>query len=138
LPHHRIIEKVTKAFENNLDSYIKVEATKLQKGGLTAWEITGNKGGGATIKKEGTKETLSLVTINHRDYIRHVTIFHEFFGHGRSLNSGRTKAFQHQDAVKLENLVWRVLGSPEKQIKGRTHNKFIGDLPDYKSLPNFE
>lgn len=66
------------------------------------------------------------------------TALHEFFGHARP-KSIETATVKHneEDAILFENLVWRLLGKPEKQRNGSDHSK--GKIiPNYNtSLPSF-
>ncbi|WP_271768684.1 DUF6443 domain-containing protein [Aquimarina algiphila] len=46
---------------------------------------------------------------------------HEVIGHGRSLSLGRGDTNQHQDAIRTENLVLRVIGKKNIQRDGTDH-----------------
>lgn len=63
--------------------------------------------------------------------------FHENFGHGRSLASGRAESDQHTDAIRLENLMLRVMGKGHIQRTGKDHGPNTpvvnpSKLPDYR------
>lgn len=65
------------------------------------------------------------------------TSFHENFGHGRSLATGRGDANQHPDAIRLENLTLRVMGKGLIQRTGVDHGPKTpvngpSKLPEYR------
>ena len=98
--------------------------------GLTSSELLALSGSGGTAKYNGG--TASFLDTTSPKYDE-ATALHEFFGHGRpvSIESPSTKHNQ-DDAILFENLVWRLLGKPEKQRKGDDH----GPVPR-KIIPNY-
>ncbi|WP_158596902.1 DUF6443 domain-containing protein [Aquimarina sp. BL5] len=122
------------AFKSKLPSYLDLAAIEAKYGGIPASTIAGDIGGAATvITDDGTH---SLIIENHADNDGAVTSFHEVFGHGRPLSLGR-KSTAHQDAVRTENLVLRVLGRSSDQIDGTTHGPKT-KVPNAKALPGFK
>jgi len=98
--------------------------------GFTSSELLALSGSGGTAKYNGG--TASFLDTTSPKYDE-ATALHEFFGHGRpvSIESPSTKHNQ-DDAILFENLVWRLLGKPEKQRKGDDH----GPVPR-KIIPNY-
>jgi len=122
------------AFEAKLPSYIDVDATVEQKGGLPTSLLMNFGGEGFTAETDNGTHSIIVEDGNHNGD-RSVTTGHEVIGHGRSLGLGR-KSSQHVDAVRTENLILRVKGMGDKQRDGTNH----GDrtkIKDAKALPNF-
>ena len=63
-------------------------------------------------------------------------VFHEVFGHGRSLSLGRGSDNQHGDAIRLENLVLRVAGFSNIQRNGEDHGP-KSKIPNNSQLPDY-
>ena len=63
-------------------------------------------------------------------------VFHEVFGHGRSLSLGRGSDNQHGDAIRLENLVLRVAGFSNIQRNGEDHGPKT-KIPNNSQLPDY-
>ena len=63
-------------------------------------------------------------------------VFHEVFGHGRSLSLGRGSDNQHGDAIRLENLVLRVAGFSNIQRNGEDHGPRT-KIPNNSQLPDY-
>ena len=123
--------------KGDLPPAINIEKTKAAYGGgIPAW-VFGNFGGSVTKKtKSGS---YSLLIENDRgngksDYFdktlkkyvpqpggRAVITGHEIIGHGRSLSQGRNGANQHEDAIRLENMILRVMGHGNVQRDGTNH-----------------
>jgi hypothetical protein len=106
-------------------------------GGLTSKELLFVWGSGATIANNGGTASFLDTT---SPFYNEVTALHEFFGHGRpkSIETASTKHNQ-EDAILFENLVWRLLGKPEKQRNGNDHgNEPRRIIPNYTTaLPSF-
>ena len=104
--------------------------------GITSNTFVLNRGGGLTIAYDGG--THSILDTNHSQYDAGITSLHEIFGHGRPVSIGRLTT-SDADAIRFENLAWRVLGMPEKQRDGSDHGDRNGvPLPNPKQLRDFE
>ncbi len=94
-------------------------------------------GAGATAK--GNNVVLSVVGTYWSSY-NEVIPLHEFFGHGRPV-SMETPTTPHDlgDAIRFENLVWRLLGKPENWRDGKEHNIIDKSKPieNPRGLPSF-
>ncbi|MFH6991773.1 hypothetical protein [Flavobacterium sp. FlaQc-48] len=114
----------------------KLETVLMGSGdGLTSSELLAFWRSGATTAYNGGTASFLDTTSNYYD---EATALHEFFGHGRpvSIESPSTK-HNPDDAILFENLVWRLLGKPDKQKNGKNHDKFIV-IPNYTTaLPSF-
>ena len=66
-----------------------------------------------------------------------MTSLHEVFGHGRPLTLNRI-SHTDEDAIRFENLTWRLLGMPNKQRDGHLHGERTKPLPSPNELPNYE
>ncbi|MBD0726695.1 hypothetical protein B6A10_16105 [Flavobacterium sp. L1I52] len=79
-----------------------------------------------------------MVDINNSNYNQTIAL-HEFFGHGRPLSiQSPGNVHDPGDAIRFENLVWRLIGEPNKQNDGRYHDDNNGvPMTDYTSLPTF-
>lgn len=103
--------------------------------GFTSRELLDLWGGGITAKYNGT--IVSALDTTHPFYDESKGL-HEFFGHGRPLSIETATTIHNQDdAILFENLVWRLLGKPERQRNGEDHyqRKII---PNYNTaLPSF-
>ncbi|MEL1242234.1 hypothetical protein [Flavobacterium flavipallidum] len=105
--------------------------------GLTSTELLEFWKSGATMNYNG--ETLSVLDTSSSLYNEAIGL-HEFFGHGRpSLMATATNEHNQDDAILFENLVWRLLGKPEKQRSGIDHGpKPRKIIPNYTTaLPSF-
>ncbi len=67
---------------------------------------------------------------------REGTTGHEVFGHGRSLALGRGDANQQQDAIRLENLILRVMGQGGIQRDGTDHGTRV-KVENTSKLPGY-
>ena len=84
-------------------------------GGLPMFLLMGDGGAGATVStKKGTHSV-----IHDKAQTRPAILGHEIIGHGRSLSLGRLST-QHEDAVRTENLIYRVMGI-NKTLNGSNH-----------------
>jgi hypothetical protein len=117
-----------------------VETAFMSSGdGLTSSELLVLWGSGVTAKYNGG--TASFLDTTSPKYDE-ATALHEFFGHGRpiSIESPSTKHNQ-DDAILFENLVWRLLGKPEKQRNGIDHGDRVKTnipIPNHTTtLPSF-
>lgn len=65
-----------------------------------------------------------------------ITVAHELLGHARSLSAGIGKDQQHEQVIRLENLVYRVLGINHINTGSDHADKSIvnnpSQLPDYR------
>ena len=142
-----VSSKAVEAF--GVPSYLDKGKMQEKFGGIPA-SIYAAGGGSVTGKTK--KGTFSLIVSgvsgasdykdSHGNYVnspigREGTTGHEVFGHGRSLMTGRGDANQHQDAVKLENLILRVMGYKTIQRDGTDHGpkttiSNASALPEYK------
>lgn len=120
-------------FADKLPQYISIKATKEKYGGINSFTVVGNLGGGATVKTK--KGTHSIIQENIISKSREVTTGHELLGHGRSLSLGRLSS-QHADAVQMENLIYRVIGLPDKQTDGTNHAD-KSKVENSKALPGY-
>ena len=132
-----------------IPSYLDKDKMQEKFGGIPA-SIYAAGGGSVTGKtKKGTFSLMVSGVSGASDYKdangnyvaspigREGTTGHEVFGHGRSLMSGRSAANQHQDAIKLENLILRVMGHQTIQRDGTDHGpktviSNASALPEYK------
>ncbi len=104
--------------------------------GLTSSELLALWGSGATTAYNGG--IFSFLDTTSPKYNETIAL-HEFFGHGRpkSIESPTAKHDQG-DAIRFENLVWRLLGKPEKQNDGSKHADQRGiPMTDPQALPTF-
>lgn len=104
--------------------------------GITSTNLLMLFGGGATVKT--TDGIISVLDTTNKNYDE-VTALHEFFGHGRPLST-ETANTKHDkgDAIRFENLVWRLLGKPNNQRDGSDHGDQNGvPMTDSKDLPKF-
>jgi len=142
-----VSNKAVEAF--GIPSYLDKDKMQEKFGGIPA-SIYAAGGGSVTGKTK--KGTFSLIVsgvsgaLDYKDstgnYVaspigREGTTGHEVFGHGRSLMIGRGVLNQHQDAVKLENLILRVMGHKTNQRDGTDHGPKTtisnsSALPEYK------
>ena len=108
--------------------------TILEKnGGYPAKCLISEVGDGGTTKTN--QSTYSVIFDGDHPFVRAVTTGHELFGHGRSLALGRGDENQHEDAVRLENLILRVMGIHYVN-DGRNH--MTGEVIQNPSLlPNY-
>ena len=105
-------------------------------GSMTVGFVLRFNGGGATAEHDGG--TYSAVNFNDGEYRQGVTSLHEIFGHGRPISQGRLGTTD-EDAIRFENMVWRLLNMPGNQRDGRNHGQRDGiPLEDYTDLPNYE
>ena len=112
-------------------------------GGIRVGDIVSNRGGASTTKIKASRRnptgSFSLMNRIHKHYNGAQTAFHEIFGHGRPLSLSRdSELLTHRDAIKLENLVLRVMGLSNRQRNGSTHGRFGTIIPDNTSLPEFD
>ncbi|KFF23444.1 RHS repeat domain-containing protein [Chryseobacterium vrystaatense] len=142
-----VSSKAVEAF--GIPSYLNKDKMQEKFGGIPA-SIYAAGGGSVTGKTK--KGTFSLIVSgisgasDYKDqngnYVaspigREGTTGHEVLGHGRSLMTGRGDVNQHQDAVKLENLILRVMGHTTIQRDGTDHGpkttiSNASALPEYK------
>ena len=123
------------AFKTTMPLIINNEAIKEKSGGIPVSIISSFGGGGITTKTNGGTYSLMVEDYNAKntDYYnsvtknyvsnpggREVTMGHEILGHGRSLALGRESS-QSTDAIQMENLILRVLGSGNIQRDGTNH-----------------
>lgn len=98
--------------------------------GIPASFIT-SRGNGVT--KQTSYGSYSVIYDDGKFSFRAVLLGHELLGHGRSLALGR-KQYQNQDAIQLENLLYRILRL-NMFNDGTNHGEYLpnaGDLPDYR------
>ena len=111
--------------------------------GFLGDQTTKTNNGTRSIVVEGGKYANDYFNTAIKGYVmtnpgRRVGIMmHEVVGHGRSLALGRGAHNQHQDAIRLENMVLRVMGHGEVQRTGRDHGsreqiKNASQIPDYR------
>lgn len=121
--------------EFGLPAFINKEQTIKTFGGFPASIFS--LGGGRTAQtKKGTFSLIVTGGNQPQDYVdsngndasnpvgRPLITGHEIFGHGRSLATGRGDSNQHQDAIKLENLILKVMGHKNIQRSGLDHKPF--------------
>ncbi len=128
-----ISSQAEKVFSSKLPSYVDLDAVREKYGGINSGTVTAAFGGAVTAKTK--KGSHSIIQENSIQTARAVTAGHELFGHGRSLSLGRLSS-QHEDAVRTENLILRVIGQPEKQIDGTQHGDKI-KVENAKALPGY-
>ena len=125
-----VSDKAIEAF--GISSLFDKETMKEKFGGIPASIFAANGGSITGKTKKGTFSLIVGSASGASDYKdskgnsvpnpigREGTTGHEIFGHGRSLALGRL-ATQHQDAIKLENLIIRVMGNTGVQRDGTDH-----------------
>ncbi|MDE6831567.1 MAG: hypothetical protein K2J07_02360 [Muribaculaceae bacterium] len=106
-----------------------------RNGGLPVEFIVNEGGGGATTATK--KGSFSLIILNgEHPNGRAVSTGHEILGHGRSRATGLGDAYQHEQAIRTENLILRVMGIPYINTginhgpKSPVHNPFM--LPSFR------
>lgn len=82
-----------------------------RNGGLPAELIVSQGGGGVTTPIKGGSYSLIILDGEHPNG-RAVTTGHELLGHGRSWATGLGDSYQHEQAIRTENLILRVMGIP--------------------------
>lgn len=82
-----------------------------RNGGLPLWLIMADGGFGATAHTKNGSHSVIVVDGIHPNG-RTVTTGHEILGHGRSWAAGFREDFQHEEAIRTENLILRVMGIP--------------------------
>jgi|GEM_PF-1912803 len=128
-----------------------VEPVVAANGGLPASIISAFGGGGVTTPTKDGSYSLIIEGVDESsatDYYnsgtksygsnpagRASTTGHEIFGHGRSSSLGRTTT-QHQDAIRTENLILRVMGMGSVQRDGTNHAD-NSKVTDPSNLPDF-
>lgn len=85
------------------------ESTLAQFGGIPGF-IFVKIGGGGITKKTLLGSHSIIIRDAEYPYGTPVISGHELFGHGRPLYLNRTGVLQHEDAIKVENLIYRVMG----------------------------
>lgn len=99
--------------------------------------------------KDGTKSLIIRDDISAKDYFNSKTktmvsnpggiagiASHEVFGHGRSLVTGRGAGNQHQDAIRFENLLLRIMGLGNVQRTGEDHGT-RAKIQNPSQIPNY-
>ena len=97
--------------------------------------LGGGRGGGATVVYNGGTHSIVGTYISNYDQV--VTPLHEVFGHGRPISLGRLSS-QDEDAIRFENMVWRILKMPLKQRDGSDHGSRTTPLPNPQNKPNYD
>jgi len=105
-----------------------------KNGGLPALLIVNQGGGGVTTPTKLGSYTLVVLDEIHPNG-RAVTTGHEIFGHGRSWAVGLGDEYQHEQAIRTENLILRVMGIPFINI-GENHGPRT-IVPQPSMLPIF-
>ena len=82
-----------------------------RNGGLPVELIVNEGGGGATTPTKKGSFSLVILTGEHPNG-RAVSAGHEILGHGRSWATGLGDVYQHEQAIRTENLILRVMGIP--------------------------
>ena len=94
------------------------------------------KTGATAITETGSHTVVVQYNFEH-PFNRAVTTGHELFGHGRSRALGRNDDMtQHVDAVRMENLILRVMKIPA-QIDGKDHAPLNQSIPNPSFLPDY-
>lgn len=89
--------------------------------GFTFNELMFRHGSGLTIKNTNKGTIKSIIYTKGRDF-NSVISLHGFFGHRRPLSiESPVNIHDSGDAVRFENLVWRLLGEPNRQNDGSKH-----------------
>ena len=101
----------------------------MQNGGLPAWQIINEGGGGLTTPTSKGSHSVVIVGGEHPAGMA-VTTGHEIFGHGRSLTFPDLD--QNIEAIRLENLIRRNMNIKEIN-RGNDH----GNPPHPECLPSF-
>jgi RHS repeat-associated protein len=99
------------------------------------------KNGSYSLIIEDSKSATDYVDTKTGNYVanplgREGTTGHEVFGHGRSLALGRGDANQQQDAIRLENLILRVMGQGGTQRDGTDHGTRV-KVENPSKLPGY-
>jgi hypothetical protein len=149
-----ISDDAANAFSDRLGKIgINVEKTKEVLGGVPSSVLESLGGAGATVKTDKGSYSVLIqgldVSKAGTDFFNSTTntyetnptgmtstAGHEVFGHGRSLALGRGDASQQVDAIRMENLILRVMGSSNIQRDGTGH----GDgtkVTDPSNLPGY-
>ncbi|MBD5163616.1 MAG: hypothetical protein HDT09_02805 [Bacteroidales bacterium] len=82
-----------------------------RNGGLPLWLIMTDGGSGATVHTKNGSHSVIVVDGIHPNG-RAVTTGHEILGHGRSWSVGYKENFQHNEPIRTENLILRVMEIP--------------------------
>lgn len=102
--------------------------------GLPVWVIIAAGRCGLTAHNNQNSYSIIIIDGDH-SYNRAVTTAHEILGHGRSWATGLGDSFQHFQAIRTENLVYRVMGVP--LINTGTDHMDGTPVPDPSLLPSF-
>lgn len=73
--------------------------------------IISTGGDGATIHKYNDSHSVIILNKEY-PHGRAATTGHEIFGHGRSWSAGYKESHQHEEAIRTENLILRVMDIP--------------------------
>lgn len=106
-----------------------------KNGGLPVPLIINQGGGGVTTPTRNGSYSLIVIGGEHLNG-RSVTTGHEVIGHGRSWATGLGDSFQHEQAIRTENLILRVMGIPFVNT-GENHGKERFPIINPSLLPSF-
>lgn len=105
-----------------------------KNGGIPASLIVSQGGDGATTPIKNGSYSLIIIGEEHPNG-RAVTTGHEIIGHGRSWVKGLGDSFQHEQAIRTENLILRVMEISYINVGINHGNKT--PVPNPSLLPSF-